>query len=125
METKGAIMQDKTPRRRFMYRFWLDVNKPDQRALAEALEAVKARRKFAPTVRDALRLFLDLQDGNTGELCRLFPDLVAESAPSRRVSLPTRDGNPDGDADLIQVEESAADSDAVASNFLSSVMGLQ
>ena len=62
-------------RQRFQFKFWLDVNKPNERELAQHLEDLKRERKFAPTLRDALRLFLDLKEGRTDVLRELFPGI--------------------------------------------------
>lgn len=63
----------KTTRYRLRFPFWLDMHKPDERALADQIELLKNDRSFAATVRNGLRLMLDLRAGNTTVLLELFP----------------------------------------------------
>lgn len=86
----GAIATDVTPRPkkvkkkparkdtryRCQFRFWLDANKPDQVQLGEALADLKRQRRYLPTLRNAIRLFLDLRAGRTDVLFELFPWIV-------------------------------------------------
>jgi hypothetical protein len=74
----------KDNRFRCQWRFWMDANKPDEYAIGQALADLKKRRQFLPTVRAALRLFLDLKAGNTTVLFELFPwiqDSLKPTAP--------------------------------------------
>ena len=85
----------KDTRRRYMFRFFLNINKPDQLKLAERLESLRLARQFAPTLRNALKLFFDLLAGNTTELRRQFPGIVADlEAPKQ----------PAGIADLLATQ---------------------
>ena len=61
-----------------MFRFWLDVNKPEEHQLAEHLEKLKRKRQFSRTIRDSLRLFLDLKAGKTDVLQELFPGIAPQ-----------------------------------------------
>lgn len=83
----GVNATERTPRQdrryRFQFRFWLDVNKDHEMALADALEELKSRRKMQPIIRDALRLFIDLSRGKTDVLAELFPFAV----PSQNIEL--------------------------------------
>ena len=68
----------KDTRLRYQWRFWLDANKDDELLMCEQLDELKERRQFAPTIRNALRLFFDLSRGNTQVLRELFPGIVAQ-----------------------------------------------
>jgi len=74
-------MPDK--RRRYQFRFWLDITKPDELAIGQELETLKKRRQFARTIRDALRLFVSLSRGDVSVLRELFPAVVAELETSK------------------------------------------
>jgi len=58
-------------RKRFV--FWLDIQREDENYLAETIENLKERRSFAKTIRDGIRLIVDLRQGNTDVLAELFP----------------------------------------------------
>ena len=58
---------------RLMYRFWLDVTKPNEESIADQIELLKNERSFTATIRDGIRLICDLKDGKTDVLCELFP----------------------------------------------------
>lgn len=64
-------------RQRIRFMFWLEIGKAMEVDLADQLAVLKSGRKFAATVRDALRLILDLRAGNTDVLYELFPAIVA------------------------------------------------
>lgn len=63
------------PNERFRQRFnfWLDLNKADDAILAHEIEDLKKRRQFAKTIKDGIRLVIDLRRGNTDVLYDLFP----------------------------------------------------
>lgn len=61
--------------------FWLETDKELDSELAGKLEALKKARKFAATVRDGLRLILDLRDGRTELLFSMFPMLHEKLQP--------------------------------------------
>ncbi len=63
-------------RYRLMYKFWLDMNKPEEEAIAETVEILKEKRSFAKTIRDGIRLICDLRSGNVDALEYLFPWIV-------------------------------------------------
>jgi len=63
--------------RRFQIKFWLR-NTGDESAIGAELDALRARRKMKPTIVAALKLWFDLARGNTGELRRAFPSIVAD-----------------------------------------------
>ena len=58
---------------RLQYKFWLDLNKPEEHNLAEAIEDLKEQRAFIRAVRDGIRLVVDLWNGNLDVLLELFP----------------------------------------------------
>lgn len=64
-----------TERFRKRYKFWLNILKDDEFELAEELDTLKKRRLFTPTIRDGIRLIIDLRKGNTDVLFELFPYL--------------------------------------------------
>ena len=68
------------PPKRFRLRFtfWLDMNKPEEYALAEHIDALKEKRSFATTIRQGLRLINDLRQGRLEVLFELFPWVKAE-----------------------------------------------
>lgn len=72
----------KDTRFRCQFRFWLDANKPDQVKLGEALADLKRQRRYLPTLRNAIRLFLDLRAGRTDVLFELFPWIVERLKPA-------------------------------------------
>jgi hypothetical protein len=66
----------KDNRFRCQFRFHLDANKPDEYAIGQELAALKKKRKYLPTIRDAIRLFLSLLKGETATLKEMFPLIV-------------------------------------------------
>ncbi|HKI53500.1 MAG TPA: hypothetical protein VJ987_05200 [Anaerolineales bacterium] len=56
-----------------MYKFWLQLDKPEEKELSQKLEAIRKQRKFAPTMRTALHLFFSLMEGRTDVILDLFP----------------------------------------------------
>ena len=63
------------PRERFrlQFKFWLDVNKPDEYALAEIIADLKESKTFSKVIRDGIRLVWSLGQGNLDVLLALFP----------------------------------------------------
>src|SRR5690606_32008444 len=53
--------------------FWLDMQKPAERELADQIELLKNDRSFAATVRNGIRLMIDLRAGRLDVLLELFP----------------------------------------------------
>lgn len=60
-------------RKRIQFKFWLDIVKNDEYALAEQAMHLKNKRGFSRTIRDGLRLILDLRAGQVDVLFELFP----------------------------------------------------
>ena len=58
---------------RVQHRFWLDIAKDDEYMLAERLAEKKAERQYTATLRNALRLYFSLAEGDTSILDDLFP----------------------------------------------------
>lgn len=72
----------KKSRYRLRFPFWLDMNKPQERELADTVEILKNERLFASTVRDGIRLICDLRAGRTDVLFELFPWIKNEMVQS-------------------------------------------
>ena len=66
---------------RMMFRFWLDVYQDSDSWLADELEFLKSKRQMTKTIRNALRLLFDLQNGSTNVLFELFPELARDFRP--------------------------------------------
>lgn len=60
-------------RYRSQFKFWLDVNKPDEAALAALCEDLKRRGLYTKTIRDGIRLVDDLRNGRLNVLFTLYP----------------------------------------------------
>lgn len=52
---------------------WLDIEKEDERLLLGMIDTLKKKRSFVSTVRDGIRLMVDLRAGNLNVLYELFP----------------------------------------------------
>ena len=63
---------------RLMYRFWLDMAKPEEEDIADKIELLKNTRSFSQTIRDGIRLIVDLRNGKTDVLFELFPFVKAK-----------------------------------------------
>ena len=61
-----------------MFRFWLDVFKPQESELVDTIESLKNNRSFTQTIRDGIRLICDLREGKLDVLFELFPWVRAE-----------------------------------------------
>lgn len=55
------------------FEFWLDTAKNNEGELVDVIEKLKSRRSFISTIRDGIRLIVDLRAGNTDVLFELFP----------------------------------------------------
>jgi hypothetical protein len=67
-----------TKRFRLRYTFWLNLIDPAENLIAERIEALKADRTFAKTMRDGIRLICNLRAGRLDVLFELFPWVKAE-----------------------------------------------
>jgi hypothetical protein len=77
-------------RYREKFTFWLDLVKDDEFALAEIVAELKKSRTFAKTIRDGIRLMIDLKNGSVKVLRELFPfvfETVAAVLEEERVQL--------------------------------------
>lgn len=83
----------KDKRRRFQFRFWLDVAQDEWYDLAQRLESLKQSRQYAPTIRKALLLYLSLKDKRIDYLLQLFPWI--EDAIKAKANPPDSDDNSD------------------------------
>lgn len=73
---------------RVVHHFWLNLNKDVENKLDIAVRELKKQRLFAETIRDGLRLILDLRAGSLDVLFELFPDLK-ERMVVQRVDSPS------------------------------------
>jgi len=60
---------------RFKFEFWLDSDKDDELLLMEDIDELKQNRLFVKTIRDGIRLIMDLRRGSFDVLIELFPDI--------------------------------------------------
>ena len=51
---------------RLQFKFWLDVNKPDEYALAEIIAELKENKTFSKAIRDGIRLVQALGQRDLG-----------------------------------------------------------
>ena len=58
---------------RLQFKFWLDVNKPDEYELAEIIANLKENKTFSKAIRDGIHLIWSLGQGNLDVLITLFP----------------------------------------------------
>ena len=63
---------------RLRFHFWLDMNKPEEAALAETIGELKSCRSFAQAVRQGIRLVVSLAQGDVSVLEALFPQVVED-----------------------------------------------
>ena len=63
---------------RLKFMFWLDLTKDDEYELAEQIDVLKQQRRFVETIRDGIRLVVDLRAGRTERLFAMFPWLLGE-----------------------------------------------
>lgn len=63
---------------RIGFKFWLNMNKADEEAIADQIELLKNERSFTEVIRDGIRLICDLRKGKLDVLFELFPWVRAE-----------------------------------------------
>jgi Txe/YoeB family toxin of Txe-Axe toxin-antitoxin module len=71
----------KDSRMRRKFEFWLNVLNDDHFELAQKMDSLKNQRRFARTIRDGVRLVVDLRAGRIDVLLQLFPwvkDAIAQ-----------------------------------------------
>lgn len=77
---------------RVMFKFWLNVARPDEKNIAETIDSLKENRSFSSAIRDGIRLINDLRQGSTEVLHELFPWVLEDhstpllNAPEEQVS---------------------------------------
>ena len=67
--------------------FQLDLNKPDEQAIAQHIQELKRERGYSKAIRDGIRLIVDLRNGRLDVLYELFPWVLQQTA-SQTESLP-------------------------------------
>jgi hypothetical protein len=60
------------------FNFWLNMDKPEEKLIANKIKALKLETLFTATIRDGIRLVCDLRDGKLDVLFELFPWVRAE-----------------------------------------------
>lgn len=73
LERASAGVTPKDTRARVQYRFWLDAMKDPEFEVAQEILLLKERRKFQTTIKNGLRLMIDLRAGRIDVLLELFP----------------------------------------------------
>ncbi|HLA45639.1 MAG TPA: hypothetical protein VJZ27_19475 [Aggregatilineales bacterium] len=87
-----------THRFRLGFKFWLNIENPQEQEIAEHIEDLKQSRTFAKTIRDGIRLIYDLRRGKTEVLQELFPWVLEQNiSPSE---MPDDSPKPDANAKL-------------------------
>jgi hypothetical protein len=128
---------------RLKFMFWLDLTKDDEYELAEQIDILKQQRRFVETIRDGIRLVVDLRAGRTERLFAMFPWLAAEVGTgaggnqelqheldrlwSAITSQPTGSLVPgtSRQEEEVKLDVKAAKNGSSGKNFLSSLMNLQ
>lgn len=76
-----VVKTDGSNRCRFQVKWWLNLCDPFEYDLAQKVGELTQSRQLAGTLRDALRLILDLRAGRTDVLLELFPWVLNSAAP--------------------------------------------
>jgi hypothetical protein len=112
---------------RLQFKFWLDVNKPDEEALAVLCEDLKRRGLYTKTIRDGINLVEDLRNGHLDVLFALYPwvkELIvygqggALARPASPMVAPSLD-------ELIPLAITQSSDDDATDNFLDSLDSLE
>ena len=77
--TINTMLDAGRKRYRKLFHFQLDLNKPDEREIAHEINELKQKRSFSRTVRDGIRLVLDLRKGRVEVLQELFPWVLEQA----------------------------------------------
>lgn len=80
---------------RVVHHFWLNIWNTSEGRLDNEVQELKKQRKFAETVRDGLRLILDLRAGSLEVLFELFPHLQERLAGQTTSPTPQPPPTPD------------------------------
>lgn len=113
-------------RYRSQFKFWLDVNKSDEEALATLCEDLKRRGLYTRTIRDGISLVDDLRNGRLDVLFSLYPwvkelTIYGQAEVLRPAVSPTLYPAPDEDIALAITHASGEDA---TDNFLDSLDSL-
>lgn len=73
-------------RYRKLFQFQLDLNDPEEKAIAQEIHDLKRERSYSKTIRDGIRLVADLRKGKTDVLRELFPWVMEQK---EEISTPT------------------------------------
>lgn len=76
---------------RLGFKFWLNIDNPQEQALANEIEELKESRSFTRSIRDGLRLICDLKKGRIEVLNELFPWVLEQS--NNKLALLATGGN--------------------------------
>lgn len=68
-----TLAQNKEKPFRKRYFFWLDITRDSELHIAEDIALLKRKRLFSKTIRDGIRLIIDLRAGHLNVLFELFP----------------------------------------------------
>lgn len=69
-----VVIEERTPaRRRYQFKFWLNISRPDELVLAQHADNLKSRRQWQPFIRDAFKLLVSLHEKRVDVLVSLFP----------------------------------------------------
>lgn len=60
------------------FNFWLNILDDSDMAVAEHIQFLKNERSFTQSIRDGIRLVMDLRQGRVDVLKELFPDIVTK-----------------------------------------------
>lgn len=58
---------------RIGFKFWLNLDKKSEEAIADQIEHLKSNRSFTETIRNGIRLIVNLSNGKTDVLLELYP----------------------------------------------------
>lgn len=113
-------------RYRLRFVFWLDMLRPDELKLADKIELLKNERLFAKTIRDGIRLVVDLREGRVDVLRELFPWVLEQQVTANQnggpqaMNVPQIAAPPDDDDefDLVVTRDTTTES---AATFLSTL----
>ena len=116
-------------RYRLRFVFWLDMLRSDELKLADKIELLKNERLFAKTIRDGIRLVVDLREGRVDVLRELFPWVLEQQVTANQNGGPQAMNVPqiaappdDDDEDEIVVRRDT--SVGSANTFLDTVQAL-
>jgi len=95
--------------------FWLNLEDSQEYAIAETIEDLKAERNFSKSIRDGIRLIVDLSQGRTNVLKELFPSILEDIKGSNS----STSGNNDPTSSKSEIDALQAKIDALTQAVLS------